>query len=186
MSFTKHYLKKHRLDTLPPKHQKNLEKLEKKLQEKAQGNSDFEECLKKYGPQLADLIERTSNALDDIEFNDFWDAVTKLRVIISVGIEVYQLVDLMSDYVINDDMTEEEKEETRLEFGKELIYFVWMTIDPLKDYLSWLPFRKSFERFVIMLLAEYALKAALNLFDANDVISVMGFDSSKQIVRALP
>jgi len=180
MSFLESYLKKHRLDKMPDKHKKNLKKLENKLNERVQGSTTFEECLKNYGPEISDLVERASNALKDISFS-----FQKIRVVINIGIEVYQIVDQMEDCVVSDDMTEEEKKAVKIEFGKDLTYFVWMTIDPLEDYLKWLPFKKAFEKMIVRWLAGYAMETAMDMFQAQAQTQIMSAEAPL-ILRALP
>jgi len=185
MSFVDNYLDKHRLDTMSEKHKKNVSKLEKKLKDKAKGNNgtlDFEEdILKKYGPQIADLVERASQALHGgFSFDKF-------RVVISIGIEVYQLVDQMADKVIPPGLSKDKQQEAKIEFGKDLTYFIWMTIDPLANYLNWLPFKKAIERRLVRWLAGYALDTALDMLlsQESQLVSAMSADQ-KYILRTLP
>jgi len=184
MGFVDNYLDKHRLDKMPEKHKKNVEKLEKKLEEKAKGNNgqiDFEnDILKEYGPQIADLVERASKALHGgFSFSMF-------RVVINIGIEVYQLVDQMSDKVVPPGYTGEQAQEAKVEFGKDLTYFIWKTIDPLGKYLNWLPFKKSIERRIVRWLAGYALDAALDMLTAQEEqVTTMSADKP-MLFKALP
>lgn len=181
MSFLESYLKKHRLDAMPEKHKKNLEKLEKKIDEKIQGSGTFETCLQKFGPQISNLVERASKALRDISFS-----FQKIRVVINIGIEVYQLIDQMDDCVVTDNMFESEKKAARLEFGKDLTYFIWMTIDPLANYLVWLPFKKKIERFIIRWLAGYAMEAAIDIMRAESEVRVEPMNEPIISLRCLP
>lgn len=178
MGFLKNYLDKHRLEVMPDKHQKNLDNLEKKLEEKAKGKKSFEDALKDYGPEIAGLVERASNAFSNISFS-----FQKFRVVIGIGVEVYQLVDKMSDSILSDSMTVVEKESAKLDFGKDLTYFIWMTIDPLKGYFKWVPFKKSIEKLIVKWLAGYALETAADLLKSRGVTV---FTESAITVRALP
>jgi len=180
MSFLESYLKKHRLDKIPDKHKKNLKKLEDKLNDQLQGSSTFEDCLKDYGPEISDLVERASNALKDLSFS-----FQKLRVVINIGIEVYQVVEQMDDCVLVDGMTEEEKKAARIEFGRDLTYFIWMTVDPLADYLTWLPFKKKLEKLIVRWLAGYAMEAAIDMFTAQSQVNTMSAEAPL-ILRMLP
>jgi len=175
MGFVDNYLEKHRLDTMSEKHKKNVKNLEKKL------TLDFEDdILKEYGPQIADLVERASKALH----GGF--SFSKFRVVISIGIEVYQLVDQMADKVISLALPEDKRQEAKVEFGKDLTYFVWKTVDPLANSLSWLPFKKAIERWLVRWLAGYALDAALDMLSAQEgQISTMSVNQKLRL-RALP
>ncbi len=183
MGFVNNYLDKHRLDKMPEKHKTNVENLEKKLVDKAQGNNgaiDFEkDVLVAYGPQIADLVERASKALHGgFSFSQF-------RVVINIAVEVYQLVDQMADKVIPPGYTGIKAHEAKVEFGKDLTYFIWKTIDPVGNYVNWLPFKKSIERGLVRWLAGYALDAALDMLEAQkDAVTTMSAD--KPTFRALP
>jgi len=183
MGFVDTYLDKHRLDKMPEKHKASVEKLEKKLEARAKGNNgtlDFEkDILVEYGPQIADLVERASKALH----SGF--SFSKFRVVINIAVEVYQLVDEMSDKVVPPGYNEKQAHEAKVEFGKDLTYFIWKTIDPLGKYLSWLPFKKSIERALVRWLAGYALDAALDMLDAQkETVTTMSADKPR--FRALP
>lgn len=181
MGFIDHYLEKHRLDKMPDKHKKNVDQLEKELKEKAKSNNgttDFEEdILKAYGPQIADLVERASKALHRES------GFRRLYAVFNIGIEVYQLVDQMAEKVVPPGITGEKAKQYRVEFGKDLTYFIWKTIDPLSGYVNWLPFKQSIERFVVRWLAGYALDAALDLLLAKNTLVPM---NSTIKLRALP
>jgi hypothetical protein len=170
MSFLDSYLDKHRLDKLPDKTRDNLTKLEDVLEDRVDiVGSDFEECLQKFGPVIADLIERVAEGTKNADVS-----LATARWVINIAIEVYQVVDQMADCVIDDEMTPEEAHEAKVEFGKDLTYFVWMTIDPLAKYLSWLPFRKRIEKALVRWLAGYGLEATVDLLAANDSVRPFG------------
>ena len=151
---------------MPEKHQKNLEKIEKKLAEKIEDPAKFEDALKRHGPQIADLVERASDALKDMSFS-----FQKFRVVISIGIEVYQLVEEMSDCIISDDMDEEQQKAAKVEFGKDLTYFIWMTVDPIGGYVNWLPFKKTIEKWLVRWLAGYAMETAMDMLEAQGIVA---------------
>jgi len=127
MGFIDNYLDENRLDKMSDKHKNNIRKLEKQLSEQLpQGdeNPTMDIVLKEHGPQIADLVERASQVLH----GGF--SFSKFRVVINIGIEVYQLV----DQIELDD---------KVQFGKDLTYFIWKTIDPVEKYFNWLPFKKT-------------------------------------------
>lgn len=149
---------------MPEKHQKNLEKIEKKIAETVENPAKFEDALKKYGPEISDLVERASYALKDISFS-----FQKLRVVISIGIEVYQLVDNMSDCIVSEAMTKEQQKAVKMELGKDLTYFIWMTVDPIAGYVRWLPFKKTIEKWLVRWLASYAMETAMDMLEARGI-----------------
>ena len=173
MGFLKHYLNKYRLDRMSNRHYKNLEKIESTLKHKIIKSVDFEDVLKEFGPQISDLTERASNALENI-------SVRKFHIIINISIEVYQLVELMSESIISDNMTEEDKKKAKIEFSKDLIYFIWKILDPLDKYYVWLPFKKFIEKCVVRWFAGYALETSMNILKATK-ISVFSYKSTINI-----
>jgi len=172
MSFIDHYLKEHNLDALPDDTKKNLDKLEKEIKAKIDDNptdSTFEDVTKKYGPQIADIVGR---------FRDHWGRVTidgwsvstvtgTLRFVINVGVEVKQLVDQMEEDIVTDDMTPEEAKEATTDFGQSLVYFIWKTVDPLKDRLSWVPLKKTVEKKLVFWVAGMAFDFAGDLINRH-------------------
>ncbi len=181
MGFLEHYVDKHRLDTMPQKHKNNINKLEKSLSKRIPDSANFDEVLQKYGPQISDLVERVAKAFGDgFSFSDF-------RVVINIGVEVYQLVNQISDQIVSPGMSPEEQHEARVEFGKDLTYLIWMTVDPLKKYFNWLPFKKTIERKLVKWLAGYALDAAMDIITANtSQVNAMAAGTSLSGIRGLP
>jgi len=170
MSFLDHYLTKHRLDEMPGKIKDNLSKLEsnlKKYTEKSKGDLTFEDAIKEYGPQISDLVERVSNYIENrppITLGNVWGI---FRFVQSIAIEVYQIVEAMKDAIVDDSMSPEEQHRIKVEFGTEFVYFVWMTVDPLKDKFTWIPFKKSIEKKIVKWLAGMALESTVDFFAAQ-------------------
>ena len=170
MSFLEEYVSKHLLDNLSPSQQDNINNLETLLKDQVT-NGSFEDILKQYGSQISDLVNRTSQAVSG-EIS-----LSKLRVIINIAIEVYQLVEVMSSSIVKPDMLEEDKKTAKIIFGQDLTYFIWMTVDPLKSYFNWFPFKKSIEKKVVKILSGYGIKAAMDLLEANkQMVSTLAFN----------
>lgn len=182
MGFLNTYLKKYRLDEMPEKHKEHLEKLEKEIAEKSfSSNADFEECIKKFGPALADLIDRAAAGLKDVKVS-----LSTLRWIINIGIETHQLVEQMVDFVVDDEMTPAEAREAKIEFGKELTYFIWKAIDPLAKYLYWLPFRQTLEREIVKWMAGLVMEATVDLLAAQRDVKTFADGGVVVAMRAVP
>ncbi|KKM14855.1 hypothetical protein LCGC14_1701940 [marine sediment metagenome] len=160
MGFLTEYLQNNRLDPVSSKVSKNLEALEAKLQEQSK-TGEFDKAIQKYGPEILALVQRASKAFAKMSFS-----LSKLKVIAQLGTEVYQLVDKIQDIIITENMTEEEKEAAKVAFGTDLIYFIYLTINPLKGKFTWLPFKKSIEKKVVLWLAEMGMESAMKLFDS--------------------
>jgi len=177
MSFLEEYVSKHLLDNLSPSQQDNINNLETLLKDQVT-NGSFEDILKQYGSQISDLVNRTSQAVSG-EIS-----LSKLRVIINIAIEVYQLVEVMSSSIVKPDMLEDDKKIAKVAFGQDLTYFIWITVDPLKDYFNWLPFKKTIEKKVVKILSGFGIKSALDILESNkQVVSTLAFNVK---LRALP
>lgn len=193
MSFLDHYVAKYRLDKMPEKHKENIEKIEKKLEQitkQAKGKLTFDDLLKQFGPQIADLVERVSKYIGEIKNWSFSTIIGVFRFVNSIATEVHQIVEQMAGCVVDDTMTEQEKHSAKVSFGKELVYFIWKTVDPLRGRLSWIPFKQTIEKKLVMWLAGMALESTVDLFAASGLtqMSAMGWpgDSTKStIMKAL-
>lgn len=176
MSFLNNYLYKYKLESMPQKHKENIAKLEQKLHDhvaKAKGVLSFEDCLKEYGFQIADLVKRLSDHFANLGGWGFSSVIQSFRFIYNIAIEVYQIVENMSSCIIDNTMNEQEKRTAKIKFGKELVYFIWNVVDPIKGMLNWIPFKKSLEKKLVMWLAGMALESVVDLFNANATVFVM-------------
>jgi len=181
MGLLRKYLEEHQLDPMPDKHKKNLDKLEDKLTDNLTDTTkNFEDCLKENSAVIADVVGRASETFKDESLSVFG----KLRIIVGLGIEVYQIVDSMSDCVVSEGGTPTEQHASKIAFGKDLTYFIWMTIDPLKNHVNWLPFKKTIEKWLVRWLAGYALETASDMLKA-DPVQTMSLDTVI-IIKALP
>lgn len=196
MSFLDHYLKKHRLKKLSNKAKESLSKLESKLDKfvsNSKGPLTFEDCLKEYGTEIADLVERLSDYISNMPPLSLSGSLGLFRFIYSIAVEVYQIVEEMSDCVLDDSMSEQEKHDTKVKFGKELVYFIWMTVDPLKSRFNWVPFKKTIVKKLVFWLAGMALESVVDLFDASVTLtsersaSVMSLGKKRpSLIKAIP
>lgn len=170
MGFLNQYLDKHRLDKMPKKMKKKLDKLEKKLQDYVAGSKgklSFEDIIKEFGPQIADLVERVSQYKDNMPPITWRNALSIFRFVQSIATEVFQIVEAMKDAIVDGSMSEEEQRQAKVEFGTELVYFIWMTVDPLKGKFTWLPFKKALEKMIVKWLAGMAMESLVDLFIAQ-------------------
>ncbi len=167
MSILSSYLEKHKLPALSDKAKIKLTKLESKLSKyisDQKGTSTFEDCLKIFGPQIADLVGRVKNNMPEVS----WGNTVKIfRFVNSIATEVFQMVEATSSCVISDGMTPEERHAAKVSFGQELVYFVWMTIDPFKDKFNWVPFKATLEKKLVKWIAAMALESTVDLFAAQ-------------------
>ena len=183
MSFLQHYIQDHRLAALPEKVKKNLEKLEGQLKSKVDGLSgpaSFEECIKAHGPAIADLVERVSKHVAGLPPIGWGTLIPTFKFVHSIAVEVFQIVDNMSKCVVNDSMTPEEKHKAKVSFGRELVYFVWQIVDPLRSKFNWVPFKATIVKIIVKRLSGVLLESLVDFFAAQ---SVVGKASAKQAVK---
>lgn len=182
MSFIDTYMKKHRLGDLSKTTRKHLNQLEKKLDavtKKAKKGLSFLDSIKNHGELIGDLIERVQQHFDDWKLT--WKtAFSTFSFVTSIAIEVYQIIDTMQDEVVPDGLTGEQAWEAKKKFGKELIFFIWKTVGPLDKILTWIPFRKTIEKNIVMWLAGMGLETARKMFGANK--EVTGFSVNNDVV----
>ncbi len=188
MSFIDHYLKKYRLEKLSGKAKKNLSKLESKIDKfvsNSKGPLTFEDCLKEHGTEIADLVERISKAIDQ----PFNHPIGYLRFVSSISFEAYQIVEAMSGCVVDESMSQEEQHTAKVGFGKQLVYFIWMTVDPLKDRFNWVPFKKTVVKRLVLWLAGMALESVVDLFEASGrdkTTGVFKTEGQPLFIKAIP
>jgi len=188
MSFIDTYMKKHRLGDISKTTRKHLDQLEKKMDEvtkKAKKGLSFLDSIKNHGEAIGDLIERVQQHFDGWKFT--WKtSFSTFQFVTNIAIEVYQIIDAMKDDIVPDGVTGEQAWESKKKFGKELIFFVWKTIGPLDKVLTWVPFKKTIEKKLVMWMAGMGLESARKMFGANkEVSSFSANNSSTVFMKAL-
>lgn len=181
MGFLQNYLNNNRLDAMTDDIKKRLSELEYSLQTETPSD-DFSVCLEKFGPEISDLVERVSAAIPTISLNGWKDYLGLGQFIWNIAVEVYQLMKEVSSCVVNDSMTPEQKKEAEVLFGKELIYFVWLAVNPLKGHFTWVPFKATIEKRLVMYCAEKALGSVVHLFAANaSTVTTFGVGATNKL-----
>ncbi len=186
MSFIDVYMKKHRVGKITNANKKNIKKLEDKLSsitKQSKLGLSFLDTIRQHGGQLGDLIERIQQHFDEWKFT--WkNTFSAFQFVYSIATEVYQIVDTMHDEIVPTGATPEEAKEIKRTFGKNLVYFVWKTIDPLGKAFRWIPFKKTIEKKLVLWLAGLGLDAAQNLFKANKEVASFSVNNN-QFMKAL-
>lgn len=187
MSFLDTYVKKYRLDKMDKKKKTNLENLETKLDKtlKRSGvNASFSDVVKEHAEQIGDLIERVSQHFDDWEFS--WrTAISSLQFVYNIAIEVYQIVEQMRLSSVTSGMSSDQEWNVKVQFGRELVYFVWMTVGPLDKMLNWMPFKKTIEKRLVLWIGGMGMAAARCLFTANKDVRTFSANITSEFVKAL-
>ena len=169
-SFLDKYLDGNQLSSLPSAALDRLRQLEEELQDKsAEGGGDFGECVKTFGPQLADLSQRLGAKIKSLSVKSIRDAIDLIKYATNVGFEIHQIVDSIKDCVLPDQLPPEAQKQRQIDFSKDLAYFVWMTVNPLGDKLNWIPFKKTIEAKLVKWIAGMAVELASELIDKNEV-----------------
>ncbi len=187
MSFLDTYVKKYRLDKIDDSVKKHLLKVEDKLNKvtaKIQKGMSFADIVKEHGERIADLIERVSSYFSD--WMPTWKNVfSSLKFVISISIEVFQIVESVKEAIITPDMSPEEAREALTKFGIDLVWFIWLIVNPLKSTLRWVPFKKTIEKWAVKRMARTGLEAALNLFKANQEVATFATKDTAGFMKAL-
>ena len=187
MSFIDTYIKKNRIGDISSSVRKNLAKLEKKLDtvtKKAKKGLSFLDSIKGYGEEIGDLIERVQQHFDGWKFT-FSNAMGSFRLVSSMAIEVYQIIDTMKDEIVPDGVTGEPAWQAKRSFGKNLIFFIWKTVGPLDKRFNWIPFKKTIEKKLVLWLAGMGMDTARGLFKANKEVSSFSANNKAVFMKAL-
>lgn len=188
MGFLDNYLKSYRLDEITANAKSSLDKIEKDLEKvlkENENNPAFEECVKMFGPKIADLVDRFSSHFTNLNGWSFAAIKSSLRFVINIGTEVYQIVESVKQLVVTPSMSQAEAHAAKVNFGQHLSYFVWSTVDPLKGKLSWLPFKNTVEKKLVFWIAGMTLEHTVDLFAAQG-ISPFAAGEESAIMKALP
>lgn len=170
MSFLDSYLSKYKLDAIPDSVKTSLSKVETNLKQMVSdaNNTTFDDAVKQFGPQVADLIERFSNYFASLNGWSFSKISESLRFVIGLATEVFHIVENVKDVIIKPEMTDTEKHSAKVDFGKQLVYFIWITVDPFKDKFNWLPFKNTIEKNLVLWIADMALQHTVDLFSISN------------------
>jgi len=182
-SFVAQYLKKSKLEKLPKKVKKNLAKAEERLSKKVAGDGTFGDIIKDHAGELVDLVDRLKENFKDWKFS-----VTRvfqdLRFVIGISTEVAQIVNEIEGELGLEGLTPEQARQRKVEFGQELVYFVWLAWNPFGDIAKWIPFKSTIEKRLVFWVAEMGIEAALDFFAANQEVTVSSVKKKKKIVKS--
>ena len=185
MSFLDHYVRKHRLGKVSDKKKKQLKQLEEELNKttsKGKG-ATFSNAIKTRSADISDLIERVSLHFEGWKLN--WrNAFSSLKLVISISSEVYQIVDEIKDEIVPPNATKAEAEAVKQKFGQDLVWFIWMAVDPLERVLPWLPFKRTIEKLLVRWIAGMGIHAAMEMFAANKK-EVGIFSTNSNVIKSL-
>lgn len=190
MSFITQYLQNNKLEPISDAVKKRVDQAEQKLHDfvkNAAGPLSFDDCLKLHGADIADLVGRVSKYIADRPALSLASSLSLLRFVYNISVEAYQIVEKMSGCVVTSTMTPKEQHDAKVSFGKQLVYFVWTTVDPLKNKLNWVPFKKTIEKKLVLWLAGMSLEAVVDLLAASTTVKTMSAESNKQdLILGIP
>lgn len=159
------YLNKYKLTDVSSVVQKHIEELEKSLHDMyltAPDSKKFDDVAKAHVVDLVDLTERVKQHLSKWHFS--WTNVWgSLKFVLNISNEVSQIVNSLYTETAGKDYSTAKQ----LAFGQDLVWFVWSTINPLKDKYTWIPFKKTIEHKVVRNVAKIGLQAAFDILDVN-------------------
>lgn len=186
MSFIDTYMK-HRAGEIAPGTRKNLDTLEKELdQTTSRGKQQltFLEAIKDHGGQISDLIDRLHKHFEN--FHLTWsNAFSTFHFVYGIAVEVYQIIKKMQDSIVPDGITGEPAWIIKKAFGQDLTYFIWKTVGPLDHKFNWMPFKKTIEKALVRQFAGMGMDAARKLFENNQEISNLSTNITQGFIKAL-
>lgn len=164
----------------------NILKLENKILQ-ANGSTsskNFDSCLEKSAPNIADLIRRASSSMDADGLTGWFKAFSRLKMVYNIAFEAKQIVENIYNCCKTDGMTPQEAHDVKVGIGKQLVFFVWEAVDPLKKIVF--PFRKLIEQRLVLWLSGLALNSVVDLFEAHgNTISAFGVSTAKKNSKRL-
>lgn len=185
MGFLQNYVKDYQLPAISDWAKDELEAIQEKIKQSIPTETTtFDETVKKYGPQIADLVSRLSAKVNSLNLSTWGDYFGLFKYIWSIAVEVWQLVSNIGGSLVLEG-TDEEKHAKELEFSTQLIYFVWFSVDPLKDKFNWVPFKKSIEKWLVTYCAKKALDVAIDFFNAQKARLTTSADVPAVFLKAI-
>lgn len=182
MSFLDEYLSKGTLGEVSTKVKDTLSQLEQKLSDQtASSGGNFDDCVQVFGPQMMDLATRLKGRLSSISVHSLSEAWDLLKFAKNIGFEVYQIIENVKGCVFKDGLTGDAAKQRELAFGKDLAYFVWLSVSPLEGKLTWVPFKKTIEEKLVKWIAGMAIQLAEDVLNKT----VNKAESGDTIVKAL-
>lgn len=169
MSFIDTYIEKHQIGPISISKQKYLNLLEQDLNVALENQKGltFSQIINKHVRDIYDLINKIRKEFYAKKWKSWAGILSTLQFIYSIALEVYQIVENIAGDIVPPGTPKAEQGKVKLNFAKELIYFIWQIIGPFDKAFNWIPFKKTIERKLVMWFAGMAIEAAHKFFKVN-------------------
>lgn len=175
MSILTQYLNNHRLDAVPTKVKNTLANLEQVITgQMLDGTGDLDGCVQQFAPKMIDLTDRLKTYFQSFSIKSFGDALEAVKSAKNIGFEAYQIIMSVKGCVVPDGLSPEEEKAKTITFGKDMAYFIWLTVNPLAGKLSWMPFKTTLEKLAVRWIAALGIELAYDLMQKNAVVKMSG------------
>ena len=119
--------------------------------------------IKDSGDKIANIVERFGAYWRSVDGWSLSSLSSTFRFVLNIGVEVSQILNDVQKHLITASMTAEQAKQSKTQFGQELTFFIWKTVDPLKSKFNWLPFKTSVEKKLVFWISGMAIEFAQDL-----------------------
>jgi hypothetical protein len=184
-TFLQKYIQGNAVTAITDKQKTVLENIEAKLTEQIAGKTSFTDVIKEYAPQIIDLVNRLAAKFREFSWKKgFSGFIDTFKFVINVAVEVWQILEKISEKVLGAaGFSEGAALEAKIQFGKDLVYYIWKVVDPLTGRFDWIPFKVTLEKWILYKLADFGLRYSYEFFKKNFGIEIM--DAKSDIMKAL-
>ena len=179
MSFLDNYIADNKLPPLDQEKMNTLEKVEATLNNLTPGKDQFDDIIKDNAEQINQIIEEIK-----IQFVGWKPSVgsfvSSFRFVIDIATEVVKIISDISGKIVPAGATSEQAHQAKIEFGKELTYFIYVLLGT--SFSKWIP--DWIEKKIIYWLAGMTIDWALDKIEGNRPIAKsLNLKTKKKITR---
>lgn len=175
MSFLQEYINKEHMNDTPGSDpltalddvtKGRLEEIEKKLDNLTPGEDKFADIIKDNAEDISNIIKKVKEQFSSWK-PTVGNFVSAFRFIVDISTEVVKIVNEVSSKVVPTGSTKEQAHQAKVEFGKELTFFIYTLWD--QKILSWVP--RWIEKKVIYWISGMVIDWALDKIENRTTAS---------------
>ena len=166
MGFLDRYAKDNALGPIEENIKKRLEKVEKNLDEKTQGDDTFSDMISDYSDRIMAIVDKVKTEFAGWQWS-LGNVASAFRFVIDIAGDVTGIVKELEDKIVPDNATPEEAKQAKVQFGQELTYFVYLLWNP--RLVKWVPvgIETWVEKKIVYWLAGMAVDWSLDYLDGK-------------------
>ncbi|MFA6088598.1 MAG: hypothetical protein WC755_01925 [Candidatus Woesearchaeota archaeon] len=139
-----------------------LEESEKNLDNLTPGEDKFADVIKDNAEDIAEIIKKTKEQFTGWK-PTVGNFVSGFRFIVDISTEVVKIVNEVSEKIVPAGSTKEQAHQAKIEFGKELTFFIYTLWD--QKIVNWIP--RWIEKKVIYWISGMIIDWALDKIEGN-------------------